>query len=232
MENSAGRGATYEDLSTDIDRVSRRVASDYPDIEWEDVRQELALFVLTNGKSIKLKEDGGNPRWLLTKVAQTYCKDQRTQHLTLSPQYAYTPGDVKKILEVAFDPELMTKAEIPDDAKSPLEGTVKVVVYRDENNETLVQFRQAFNDTISLEMTSDVKAAWERLKEDHKVAIFKRYALGWIPERDSYERKKLTAAIKELTHKLNSYRGNGNIKRRAISNAGARAKISEVYEGY
>lgn len=202
--------ASYEDLENDIERVARKVASEYPDIEWEDVRQELALFVLTNGKSIKLREEGGNPRWLLTRVAQTYAKDQRTQHLTLSPQYAYKPSDVKEILEHAFTSEIIT--EITD---------------FDDGREDLVGF-----DLITV--ASDVRGAYERLKPDLKIAIFKRYALKEIPDRDSYDRKKLTQAIKELTHKLNTYKGgysNGH-GRRAISNAGARARISEVYEGY
>lgn len=209
MEDSIRRGATYEDLKDDIDRVAKKVASDYPDMDWEDVRQELAVFVLTNGKSIKLREEGGNPRWLLTRVAQTYCKDQRTQHLTLSPQYAYKPSDVKEILEHAFTSEVVTKIDDFDDGREDLEGFDLIAV------------------------ASDVKNAYDQLKVDLKIAIFKRYALKEIPERDSYDRKKLTQAIKELTRRLNTYKGGySNPGRRAISNAGARARISEVYEGY
>jgi DNA-directed RNA polymerase specialized sigma24 family protein len=202
--------ASYEDLQDDIDRVARKVASDYPDMDWEDVRQELALFVITNGKSIKLRHEGGNPRWLLTRVAQTYCKDQRTQHLTLSPQYAYKPSDVKEILEHAFTAEVITEIKDFDDGREDLMGFDLITV------------------------ASDVRNAYEKLKPELKVAIFKRYALKEIPERDSYDRKRLTQAIKELTHKLNTYKGGSfnGYGRRAISNAGARARISEVYEGY
>jgi hypothetical protein len=201
--------ASYEDLADTIDRVARRVAADYPDISWEDVRQELSLFVIVNGESIKLRDDGGNPTWLLNRVAQTYCMRQRTQHMSLSPQYAYRPSEVKKILETAFSVEDVMDTYVPDDAKS-MKGLDEV------------------------EIASDVKAAYDRLNQEEKVSIFRRYALGEIPNNASYERKKLNAAIKKLTHRLNTYRGRGPEEvrmRRAISNAGARAAISEVYDG-
>lgn len=201
--------ASFEDLAETIDRVARRVAGDYPDIDWEDVRQELSLFVIMNGESIKLREDGGNPTWLLNKVAQTYCLKVRTQHMSLSPQYAYRPSDVKKILETAFSVEDVMETYVPDDAKS-MKGLDEV------------------------EIASDVKAAYDRLNQDERVSIFRRYALGQVPDNASYERKKLNAAVKKLTHKLNTYRGKGPDERRmrrVLSNAGSRAAISDLYEG-
>lgn len=201
--------ARYEDLAELIDKVARRVAGDYPDISWEDVRQELALFVLANGNSIKLREDGGNPSWLLNRVAQTYCLKVRTQHMSLSPQYAYRPSDVKKILETAFSVEDVMDTYVPDDAKS-MKGLDQV------------------------EIASDVRAAYDKLNVEEKASIFRRYALGEVPENSSYERKKLNAAIKKLTFRLNTYRGRGpdDVRmRKSMSNAGARAAISKVYEG-
>lgn len=201
--------AKYEDLVDVIDRVAKRVAADYPDIEWVDVRQELALFVLTNGESIKLRDDGGNPTWLLNRVAQTYCLKVRTQHMSLSPQYAYRPSDVKKILETAFSVENIMQTYVPDDAVS-MKGLDEV------------------------EIASDVKAAYDRLNQEEKTAVFRRYALGEVPDNASYERKKLNAAIKKLTHKLNTYRGRGpddRRMRRVMSNASANAALSENYYG-
>jgi hypothetical protein len=201
--------AKYEDLVDVIDRVAKRVAADYPDIEWVDVRQELALFVITNGESIKLRDDGGNPTWLLNRVAQTYCLKVRTQHMSLSPQYAYRPSDVKKILETAFSVENVMQTYVPDDAVS-MKGLDEV------------------------EIASDVKAAYDRLNQEEKTAVFRRYALGEVPDNASYERKKLNAAIKKLTHKLNTYRGRGpddRRMRRVMSNASANAALSENYYG-
>lgn len=225
--------ATYEDLSDSIDRVARKTAQDWPDVDWEDVRQELVLFVLEHGSSIKLKDEGGNPVWLLGRVARTYCGKQRVQHLSLSTQYAYRPSDVKKILETAFDAIGITDTHIPLDARSHLHGTVRVHINPDDKSASVVDY-DPFKDVDAVEIASDVKAAYERLKPDERASIFRRYGLGEIPDNNSYERKKLNTAIKNLTHKLNTYRGRGPDavrKRRAISNAGARASISEVYEG-
>lgn len=224
--------ATYEDLELDIIRAARDVAKDYPDIDWEDVRQELALFVIKHGKSIKLREDGGNPRWLLKRVAQTYCKEQRTQHLSMSPQYAYKPSDVKKILETAFFADDISKMDVPEDAYSPLEGTVKTYAREDENGEVQIDVMYAFHEAVGVELASDVKAALKRIKPEYREAIFKRYVLGEIPDNASWERKKLNKAINDLTLKLNSYRGSVTDRqmRKAHSNAHARAQISRSYE--
>lgn len=198
--------ASYEDLAEMIDRVARFVAKDYPDIDWEDVRQELALFVVQNGKSIKLREEGGNPKWLLERVAQMYCKNVRAQHLILSPQYAYKPSDVKEILETVFNREDVENIHIPEDAVS-------------------------LDRIDSLDISSDILAAYDRLKPELKEAIFRRYALKQTPGNETYERKKLNKAINELTHKLNQFRGKDPDRRRVLSNAGARAAVSELYEG-
>jgi hypothetical protein len=198
--------ATYEDLERTIETVSKTVAKDYPDLEWQDVQQELALFVVQHGKSIKLREDGGNPRWLLERVAQTYAKKNRTQHLILTSQYAYRPSDVKKILETVFFPEQAENTHVPEDATS-------------------------LDQIDSLQISSDVLAAYELLKLDMKEVLFRRYALNQVPSNETYERKKLNKAINELTYRLNTYRGATKNRRKVLSNAGARAAISEVYEG-
>jgi hypothetical protein len=198
--------ATYEDLERTIETVSKTVAKDYPDLEWQDVQQELALFVVQHGKSIKLREDGGNPRWLLERVAQTYAKKNRTQHLILTSQYAYRPSDVKKILETIFFPEQAENTHVPEDATS-------------------------LDQIDSLQISSDVLAAYELLKLDMKEVLFRRYALNQVPSNETYERKKLNKAINELTYRLNTYRGATKNRRKVLSNAGARAAISEVYEG-
>lgn len=199
--------ASYDDLADNIDKIAKFVAKDFPDIDWQDVRQHLALFVLERGSSIKLKSEGGQPNWILKKVAQTYCKDQRVQHLTLSPQYAYRPSDVMKLLELAFTTEALTEIEELD----------------------LWEKVEGFD---LLDMTSDIKRAFDRLKHDDKVAIFRRFAVG-IPANDSYERKKLNGAIKTLTYNLNSFVGRepGDNFRKHTTSAGSRYELSSVYDG-
>lgn len=249
QDQREGYGATYEDLASDIDRVSRHVARDYPDIDWEDVRQELALFVVKNGKSIKLREFGGNPRRLLSLVANQYCKDQRTQHMTLSPQYAYRPSDVSLILETAYL-NRSSSDYVPDDARHPLSKTFNLydeghsfatghsaVAERenlsDEEGESLgivVIHQDSFHEMDFSEVSSDVREAAKDLKPELKEAIFNRYVLGQVPDNNSYERKKLNKAVNELTRRLNWYRGLPD-RRRAMSNAASRAAVSEPYEG-
>ena len=78
-----------------------------------------------------------------------------------------------------------------------------------------------------MEVASDVKAALKKLKPELREAIFRRYALGEVPDNASWQRKRLNNAINELTRKLNWYRGFDPDRRKSTSNAGARARISE-----
>lgn len=225
-------GATYEDLSDAIDRVARRSAMDYPDVDWEDVRQELILFVLEHGESIRLKEYGGNPVWLLGRVARSYCTKLRSQHMSLSPQYAYRPSDVRKILETALNPAERVDTFVPDDAKNPLAKTF--AVFDLDGAGSSVKERDPFAFADAMEVASDVSAAYDRLNEEERRSLFKRYVLGVIPDNSSNDRKKLNDAVKKLTHKLNTYRGRGaydRIMRKVKSNAGSRMAISENWDG-
>lgn len=244
--------AQYEDLAEDIDRVSRQVARDYPDIDWQDVRQELALFVVQRGKSIKLKNEGGNPKRLLILVANEYCKKERTQHMALTPQYAYRPSDVSLVLETAYLGR--SNADfVPDDARSPLSKTFNRFdvdrsfdvgasyerereSFSDDDDsrgtqEVVSVSPDPFHEVDFVEVSSDVRAAAQKLKPVLKEAIYNRYVLGIVPENNSYERKKLNKAVNELTRKLNWYRGTTGDRRKVVSNAGSRAVISETYEG-
>jgi hypothetical protein len=220
-------GATYEDLAEVIDKTAKHVARDYPDIDWEDIRQELVVFVLQYGKSIKLHEYGGNPRWLLERVAQEYCKNMRAQHMVLTPQYAYKPSDIKLILETAF---LGTPRSgyVPDDARSPLSRTFNVY---DSASSFDVQDIDPFHEADFLEVSSDVKASIKKLKPELRLSLFNRYVMGIIPDNDSYERKRLNKAVNELTRRLNWYRGIDKDRRPVYSNARSRAVITEVYDG-
>jgi hypothetical protein len=218
---------TYEELKDTVDLVSKVVARDYPDIDWQDLRQDVAVFVVENGKSIKPKSDGGNPKRVLMLVAQSAAKKYRTQHMILSPQYAYRPSDIKLILENAFlGPD--KSSYVPDDARSPLSRTFNTF---DPNDSFSVEEVDPFHYTDYVEIASDVKATIKKLKYEHREALYERYVLGEIPSNASWERKRLNNAINELTRKLNWYRGSQLPDRRKVSsNASARMKISESYE--
>lgn len=196
-----------EELLPLIERVAKQVASDYPDVQWEDIRSGLCIFVMENAKSIKLRDEGGNPNWLLKRVAGTLCKEERAQQHRVSVQYSYRPSDVSRILETAFSIEHIDKTHVPDDA---------------------VSLKSGFD---GVEVALDIRDAYNRLSADLKESVFRRYALGEIPDNASYERKKLNKAVKELTRILNSYRGKGPFtgRRTIMSNAAAHAVISNNY---
>lgn len=190
-----------------IERVARQVASDYPDVEWEDIRSGLCIFVMQNANSIKMRNEGGNPNWLLKRVAGTLCKEERAQQHRVSVQYSYRPSDVSRILETAFSVEHIDKTHVPDDA---------------------VSLKSGFD---GVEIALDIRDAYNRLNMDMKESVFRRYALGEVPDNASYERKKLNKAVKELTRILNSYRGRGPFtgRRHVMSNSAAHAVISNNY---
>ena len=198
--------ANVEELLPDIENIARVVASDYPDIDWRDVRQHLCLFVLEKKTAFKVEDSGWGAKKILKRVAQQFCKDERNQQNYLSAQYSYRPSDVTKILETAWSIAEITDTYVPEDAVS-----VK-------------------NDADPLDLASDVRQAYESLPDDLRASIFSRYALGEVPLNASYERKKLNKAVKELTRILNTYRGSRlPFRRRVISNAKANALISKGY---
>lgn len=198
--------ADLEELLPSIEKIARITASDYPDIDWRDVSQHLSLFVLEKGDSFRVEASGWGARKILKKVAQQFCKEERTQQNHLSSQYSYRPSDVTKILETAWSVETLDQTFVPEDAAS-----IK-------------------NTNDPLDIASDIREAYDRLGSDLRISLFKRFALGEIPPNASYERKKLNKAVRELTRILNSYRGSGLPSRRvSISNHKANAIISKGY---
>lgn len=197
--------ADLEELMPVVEHISRMTASDYPDIEWEDVRQHLCLFILEKADALKYEGNGGSVKSILKKVAKDFCKKERAQQNFLSSQYSYRPSDVKKILESAFDQEGLDKTYVPEDARS---------------------VKSAMDE---VEIASDVRDAFLRLAPDYQISLFMRYAMREVPAHASYERKRLNKAVNELTRILNSYRGRGPFvgRRTIVSNSTAQTIISK-----
>jgi hypothetical protein len=198
--------ADVEELLPVIEYISRNIASDYPDIDWQDVKGHLCVFVIEKGDQLVWQGRGGSVRKILKRVANSYCKQERTRNHYLSPQYSYRPSEVMKMLESAWTYEEIPYTHVPDDAVS------------------------LKSDVDSLDLASDIREAFDMLRADLQEAIFVRYALGVKPEHASYERKRLNRAVKELTRILNSYRGKDiPRRRRVISNSTAQAIISKSW---
>lgn len=101
-----------EEFLPEIEKIARVISSDFPDVDWEDVRQELCLFVLTT-PALTIEGSGWSARHILSRQAYNYCKKQRSEQLYLSAQYSYRPSDVKKLLESGM-------IKIPEDSISEL----------------------------------------------------------------------------------------------------------------
>lgn len=182
-----------------IKRTAGFVSRDFPDLEKEDLQQELYAFILKNHETLESPDKPGSTV-VLMKVAKQYAWNQRKEHLQLSPQYSYRTSDIKAILESVFDSRDWSNVQIPDDAKSE------------------------FND-VFLEVNCDVKRAWESLGYAQRKVIFEKYALGQFPDGDT-ARKRLNRAIEKLTDNLNWYQKQPHRdyvgSRRTITNANAR----------
>lgn len=200
-----------EDLYSVWGDLVRRTASfvcrDYPDVEREDMQQELFIFILSNRGKLRYPDQVGAAS-ALSKQAQFIAGQIRAQHLQLSAQYSYRTSDVRSILQTVFDRQDWSSVRIPDDARSE------------------------YND-VFLEINSDVSRAWKSLGHSQKVAIFEKYALNSPPE-DAAARKRLQRAIEQLTDSLNWYRRQPDRDyvgtRRVITNAHSRANISGLTE--
>lgn len=183
------------------------VCRDFPDVEKEDLSQHLFMKLLENQQYLKSPDEQGATT-LLIKWGRQYAWDQRKEHLMLTSQYSYRTSDVRHILETVFDRRDWNGMKVPEDAKSE------------------------FND-VFLEMSTDVKRAWESLGHTQKKIIFKRYALGEVPELGG-DRTRLSRAVGALTDKLNFYQRQPNrdyeATRKVITNANARHRISNSWD--
>jgi len=190
----------WEDI---VKKTATFVSKDFPDVDSEDLFQDLMTYVLGN-KTLK-NPDGEHVPSGLYKKAVRFAWEYRKQSLYITSQYSYRTSDVKKILETVFDYREWTVSHLPDDARS-------------------------LSDDDRLVVNSDVKRAYEALSTPYQQSIFRRYALKQIPA-NSTEKSRLGKAVEMLTdyinffHSSSSHEGVG--KRRVISNATANYIIQQ-----
>lgn len=190
-----------------IRSVASRTAQNFPDIDVEDLSQDLMMFVLEKEGALEGRDE---PliRAALNRAAHTFAWNQRKQHLQLTAQYAYRTDDVRKVLEKLSSYANWEKMPVPDDARS-LKG----------------------NDSV--EISSDVKMAFDKMThKPYRDAIVSRYGKGVVPAQGSAESKRLSRAIACLTDILNygydSTDRAGPGSRTAVNNATAQYRIREV----
>lgn len=200
----------YEDWEKVIEKISHKVARDFPDVEKEDLSQHLWQFVLEvkQRKTLEPHEDGAFS--LLYIIARRYAWSMRKEHLTLSPQYSYRTSDVRRILETQFDHIDWDITYVPEDA-------------------------QSLRGDDSIEISAEIAWGLKRLRrrnERYYDAIIRRYRDGIIPDNNSNERKRMNKGIEMLAEILNWYYHPEDVigARPIINNATARYLIKESWD--
>ena len=200
--------ATLDELTELIDRVAAGTCRDYPGVDVQDIRQSLLLFVYENAGSLKMRDEGGNPKLILNKVCKMLCNKERTEQLQATVQYHYRPSDVRRMLDTYLGSGDPTKTFVPEDAMS-----------------------ESGNDAV--ECASDVVYGLKQMDDKQREALVDRYVRGNVPANASYDRKVLDKAVRYLTDTMNRNRGKsheGKVgQRKVVSNARANALIHQEW---
>lgn len=196
-------GKNILDWTDLIEQTARFISSDFPDVEYDDVRSTLVLFVLEKKQLVDPDQPGAVTA--LQKAAKNYAWEQRKQHLSLSAQYSYRASDVRRILETFSNYRTWPNATTPEDAKS-MKG----------------------NDSI--EMSADISRAFSKLRGPYQDIIIARYRDKKTFESGSNDSKRFSRAIAALCDILNFYDVEAYDRRQVMSNAHSQAIISNHYD--
>lgn len=200
---------TKYDLWIDLVRkVSNMVIDNFPEMEVEDLEQELIMAVLGDASFVS-PDDSFAARNLKLRADKIAWKNRRSA-LYLSAQYSYRTGDVKRLLEcgvLSQDPRTVTP---PGDYGSSLDDRVVCV--------------------------ADVTKAFTYLPAQYKKCLYKKYIYG-VTEFTPAEAQQIKRAVNRLTDILNYYdlktvNGQqfvGPGSRKAISNEGSNRLIGDWY---
>ncbi len=183
-----------------IKRVARRVAGEYHMVETEDLEQELICFVLQRGDSLPLpSEVDWSMQSFLTRVARTWCFEQKQQHYLIDPQVSYEVKDIREILTTHFSHDMWDY--VADDT--------------------------SVEDMVAAH--SDVAWALDRLSPGEKAFVAECYMANRLPMSGTKEYRKLRDLIIKIANMCNHYtradEGEGPGRRKAMTNSAARAAI-------
>lgn len=99
-----------------IEKVARSVSHDFPGVDYDDLHQDLWVFVL-DATTVLSPADAGAAR-ALYRQARIKAWEHRRWQLAQTDQYQYTRHDVIFLLQTVFNPEEWEDAWVPDDAVS------------------------------------------------------------------------------------------------------------------
>lgn len=171
----------YDRWEALIDRVSKFVVRDFPDVDDVDIAKSLWDFVLSTPEFTDPDNDG--VPGALIKVGKRYAWQYRKEYLKLTSQYTYRASDIRRILDTQFDYEDWEVTFVPDDARSELG-----------------------NDHI--ELAADLSLGLAKLRAfspDYYHAVVKWYRDHDHHPKGSPERGFCREAVEALTEIMNGY---------------------------
>lgn len=218
-----------------IKNIAYSVNATYPEVDVEDIQQQLYLEWFENWDAIKgyvtVDDDGKGKAQLLTAMqrwAIAYAKRERAAMLGFNPddQVAYSKPQLRDMLPLVESPESWSSFAAEGGDRSggrstadPAEGGTRLAMY------------------------ADLRRAWERLTDEERVILRLRYfgaseesweALGELLDvTPDAARKRCERALGKMQRFLSGEvreRG-GDVARRVLSNAQAVALQSGYWEG-
>lgn len=133
-----------------IAKTAKWVSKDFPEVDEEDLYNDLVVYVFSNQKLTDPKKPGVATG--LYREARKICWNYRKQALHISAQYSYRTSDVRKILDTLFQDEESQYTYLPEDQRS-------------------------FYDDDRLATNSDIRYAYSKLPEAYQKTIYDRFAL-------------------------------------------------------
>ncbi len=100
----------YDIWVNPIKRTASFIARDFPDVEAEDLEQDLWVFVLE--RDWETPEDK-NMMLILRRYARSKAMEYLVQHRTTSVQYSYQTSEVRRILEQVFEYDNWPRRSVP-----------------------------------------------------------------------------------------------------------------------
>lgn len=175
----------YEKWKGVVARVAKKVARNFPEVEEEDLYQDLFLLI-TESKLEKQSDDFAFRT--LELAANDIAWRYRRKSLAGNGQYLYRPMDVRKIVsEYLFNQEYWKKSIVIDEMVARSGDRVSVTL--------------DFEDRVAV--FSDMAKAFEQLPDSYQDIIERVFRDGEVLDNNSSERKRLDRAIDRMTDYLN-----------------------------
>lgn len=89
-------------IAPDIGKAAGVLARQFPSLEYDDIYQELWVYVLERKKELKTHEENGRPVDFLVKAGQRICGKEIAAATPRNDEYWYTPNVVRKMLDTGM----------------------------------------------------------------------------------------------------------------------------------